>query len=142
MMLPPPTLPYEEGDPVPPGYDVHTRANRAMLITGGVLFGAPYLVSSLIAATVLSADSSDGGDLAPLFIPCVGPFVTIGTARAEGAATFWLAVDGLTQTAGVVTFIVGMVRKEKYLMRNPYPAASAIPEVKVGLGSTSLKWHF
>ncbi len=142
MALPPPTLNYEEGDPIPPGYEVRTRANRAMLITGGVLFGAPYLVSSLIAATIVSADSRSGGDFAPLFIPAIGPFITIGTSSAEGAGTFWLVLDGLTQAAGITTFIVGLTRKDHYLLRTTYPTASIKPEVLVGPASASLKWHF
>src|SRR5262249_22310473 len=118
-VLPPATMPYEEGEPIPQGYSVKSRANRSLVIAGAITFGAPYIVSALVAATVISADSSSGSDLAPLLIPCVGPFVTIATARAEGAGTFWLVLDGVAQTGGVVMFIAGMVAQEKYLQRAP-----------------------
>jgi hypothetical protein len=146
-MMPPLTLPYEDGDPIPQGYTVKTRASRPLVIAGSITFGAPYVVSALVAATVLSADDRSGPELAPLLIPCVGPFVTIGTAAAEGAGTFWLVLDGLTQTGGVVMFIAGMVSEEKFLRRTAVPppqqpTALLRPEVLVGLGSTHLKWRF
>jgi hypothetical protein len=115
------------------------------VIAGSITFGAPYVVSALAAATILSAGGSDGGEFAPLLIPCVGPFVTIATARAEGAGTFWLVLDGLTQTGGVVMFIAGLISEEKFLRRAPYPSTPTAlfkPEVLVGAGSTSLKWRF
>ena len=140
-MIPVLTLPYEEGDPIPQGFKVRSRANRALIIAGSITFGAPYLISALVAATIVSADSNDGGKFAPLFAPVVGPFITIGTAHAEGAATFWLIFDGLAQAGGVAMFIAGMTMEEKYLQRTPVQA-SIKPEVLVNPGGMTLKWTF
>jgi hypothetical protein len=143
-VLPPATLPYEEGESVPPGYTLKTRAVRSMVIAGSVTFGATYLVSLLTSATILAADSNDGKQLAPMFAPIVGPFITIGTARAEGAGTLWLVLDGLAQTAGAVMLIYGLAAEEKYLQRNPMGTADLVlrPDVLVGPGSASLRWKF
>lgn len=141
-VLPPATLPYEEGESVPPGYQLKTRAVRSMVIAGSVTFGATYLVSLLTASTVLAADSDDGKELAPLFAPVVGPFIAIGTAKAEGAGTLWLVLDGLAQTAGAVMLIYGLAADEKYLQRMPQGTALFKPEVFVGPKSASLRWKF
>lgn len=145
-MLPPSTLPYEEGDPIPPGYQVKTRAVRSLVIAGAITFGAPYLVSLLTGATVLAADSGDGVKTAPLFIPIAGPFVTVGTARAEGAETFWLILDGLAQTGGAVMLIYGLAADEKILKRipvnQPQATGSSIPAVLIGPRSAAVQWAF
>lgn len=138
--LPPATLPYEDGDPVPPGYEIKTRAVRSMLIAGATTFGAPYLVSLISAAVIFASDSS-GSQIAPLFAPIVGPFITIGTSRAGGPATFWLVVDGLAQTGGAIMFIYGLAAKEKFLKRTPFESSS-VPEVILGPSSGALRWTF
>jgi hypothetical protein len=145
-VLPPATLPYEEGESVPQGYQVKTRPVRSLVIAGAVTFGSTYLVSLLTAATVLAASSgsSDAKDLAPLFAPVVGPFITIGTTHANGAGTLWLVLDGLAQTGGAVMLIYGLAAEEKFLQRSPQTALEVLthPAVMVGPGSTSLKWKF
>jgi hypothetical protein len=141
-ILPPAKLPYEDGDPVPPGYQVKTRAMRSMVIAGAVTLGVPYLVSLLTASTVLADDSRQGGRIAALYAPIVGPFITVGTSRAEGAETFWLVLDGVAQTGGAVMLIYGLAAKEKYLQRETTPSASLAPEVILGPRAAALKWIF
>jgi len=145
-VLPPATLPYEEGESVPLGYQVKTRPVRALVIAGSVTFGVTYLLSLLTAATVLAAnpDSSGSKSLTPLFAPVVGPFITIGTVKADGAGSLWLVLDGLAQTAGAVMLIYSLAAEEKYLHRAPQTAAELLshPMVLVGPGSTSLRWKF
>ena len=139
-MIPVLTLPYEEGDPIPQGFAVKSRANRSLIIAGSITFGAPYLISVLAAATVVSANNN-GSEFAPLFVPVIGPFITIGTAQAEGAGTFWLIFDGLAQAGGAAMFIAGLTMEEKYLQRTA-PHASLKPEVLVNPGGMKLKWTF
>ena len=140
-MMPVLTLPYEDGDPIPQGFNVRSRANRSLIIAGSITFGAPYIISALIAATVVSADSTNGSQYAPLFAPVVGPFITIGTSHSEGAGTFWLAFDGLAEAGGVAMFIAGLTMEEKYLQRTPIHA-SLKPEVIPNPGGMKLKWTF
>ena len=139
-MMPVLTLPYEDGDPIPQGFSVRSRADKSLLIAGSITFGAPYLISALVAATTLSANADGGGEFAPLFVPVIGPFIAIGTAHAEGAGTFWLVFDGLAQAGGVTMFIAGLVLEDKYLQRTPQ--ASFKPEVLVNPGGMNLKWRF
>ncbi len=135
------TLPYENDESIPPGFAVRSRANRPLVVAGAITFGVPYVFSALIASVLVSFDSRNAGDGAPLFIPVVGPFITIGTLNAEGAATFWLVVDGLTQVGGAAMFVAGLTMREKYLQRTA-TQASLEPEVIVGPGGMKLKWTF
>jgi hypothetical protein len=141
-MLPPATLPYEEGEVVPRGYDLKKRPVRSMVIAGAVTFGSTYVVSLLTSATILAADSHSGKPLAPLFVPIAGPFITIGTAKSDGAGTLWLVLDGVAQTAGAVMLIYGLVAEEKYLQRQPMTFAEQLkkPELLVGPTSMGLRW--
>jgi hypothetical protein len=155
LPLPLPVL-YDDGDPIPPGYTVQRRSDRARLVVGSILFVIPYVLSALVAGTAVNAtsaptatnpDTPTGTQFAPLFIPCVGPFVTIGTTHtSDERMTVVYVLDGLLQTGGVVIFVSGLAFGEKFLQRTsqspPKPTEPLHPEVLVGLGSTSLKWRF
>lgn len=138
-LAPPLTLPYDEGQTVPNGYQIKSRAVRSLVVAGSVTFGSTYLVSLLTASTVLAGSPSDGKQLTPLFAPVVGPFIAVGTAHSSGAGTLLLVLDGLAQTGGAAMLIVGLAAEEKYLQRS---AAARLPEVRVGPGSASLRWSF
>jgi hypothetical protein len=138
--LTPPTLPYDETRPIPPNYKLDERSNKPLVVTGFSLFALAYGISLGVSTIVLSVDSRDGEELAPLLIPVVGPFITMATFD-EGAAT--LALNGITQTAGLICILVGSFATEKVLVRiDPPAAAMTAPEVLVGPGSASLRWRF
>jgi hypothetical protein len=136
--LPPARLKWQEGDPIPPGYAPKHRANVGLLVTGAVLFGVSYLPSLGIAA---SSDENDDEYL-PLAIPVAGPFVTIATADSEGAGTFWLAMDGVTQATGLTLFIASFVAKTSYLRRISEAPTSPGANLAVGPGSLGVRGAF
>lgn len=137
VMLGRKTLAYDDGDPVPPGYQVATRSVRGLLIPGLVIFGAPY-IGSVIAATA-TAEEEEG--LLPLLIPIGGPFVTISSADTEGGGTFWLIVNGTTQTIGAALLLAGIIAEESYLLRSDLAAGPA-PRVSLGPGGGALTWTY
>jgi hypothetical protein len=146
-LAPPTTLPFEDGQTVPYGYTLETRRVHSMIIAGAVTFSSTYVTSIIAAMSVLSGGSSNGSQLDPLFVPVFGPFITIGTAQARGAATVWLALDGLAQTGGLTMFVYGLVAREKYLQRKSHEASGALdvlarPEVVVGARAAGLRWAF
>ena len=112
----PATIPYEEGDAIPPGYTVDSRIRRGLVIGGAVTFGVPWFLSAMIASIGDSVSRESG--LWPLYIPALGPFIAMGTLDAEGAGTFWLALDGLAQSGGIAMLIAGIVAQEKRLVRS------------------------
>lgn len=118
-------MPFEEGQPIPPGYRVETRARKGLIVGGAVTFGVLYLLSAFTAS--VAVDSGDSEEFGPLFIPVAGPFVAIGTTGAEGVGTFTLVLDGVGQAGGVAMFIAGMVTEEKFLLRNDQAKISVTP---------------
>jgi hypothetical protein len=86
------------------------------LIGGMVSAGALY-VGSTISAYILTF----GGEsqFAPLFVPGLGPFITIGTADAEDTAAFFLAVNGLGQLTGITLACLSAVVRDTWLQRIP-----------------------
>ena len=145
MAYGPKKLPYDEGDPVPPGYHVDTSVRKGLVIGGAATFGAIYLVTALTAGLIQSVSSSvDGGDaeeVTPLYIPVAGPFVAMATLDATGGGIVALALLGVGQAAGVGMFITGFAAQESVLMRNDVGAAQK-PRIRlsptVGKGDPGL----
>ncbi|MEJ7729317.1 MAG: hypothetical protein WKG00_08880 [Polyangiaceae bacterium] len=138
---PPRTLPYDEGQAIPPGYHVEERARRGLVIAGTVTFGSAYLISILGASSAVASDDSSSDDFAPLFIPVAGPFITLGTADgADGAAPIFI-LDGIAQVGGLALLIAGLAAQESLLVRNPDVATGVVPEVGLGPRSTAT-WRF
>ena len=116
---------WHEGEPIPPGYHPATRARSGLIAGGLAMFGAPYLISVLVAAVGQDASVSCGSfstsscdnKAAPLFIPVVGPFITMGNTDSATADVF-LIVDGLLQATGIGLFIYGVAVPKTVLVRN------------------------
>jgi hypothetical protein len=105
------------GGPIPPGATLETQRPTGLLVAGGIGFGAMYLTSVLNAALgtgFVSCSTGSGCDY--LYIPVVGPFVTMGSGRFTGGDMFFLGLDGVVQTAGVAIFVIGMVRARQVLV--------------------------
>lgn len=146
----PKTIEYEEGDPIPPGYQFETRADKALAIGGLTTFGTAYAISLVIGSAVLMSDDDDEG-YAALLVPIAGPYIAINTLDAEGAGVFWLMVNGVMQTAGVAMLAAGLAAEDVYLKRQDVAAAGAKPSwtsaalrptVMVGPGAATLRWRF
>jgi len=83
------------------------RPDRTLLMSGLVLFGAPYIASVGIAAT--SPRTSDGN----LAVPLIGPWLDLGGRRgcqgpgcgAETGYEVLLAVNGILQTVGALEIV-------------------------------------
>lgn len=135
-VLGPKYMDYEDGDPVPAGYHVETKIRKGLFIGGVVTFGALYFVTALTAATIDSANTNID-DYKPLYIPAVGPFITVGTAGSRGVGTFILVVDGVAQSAGLAMAIAGLAAQQTQLVRNDIGKMHVVPLVSptvAGLG--------
>jgi hypothetical protein len=117
---------WQPGEPIPPGYHPSTRARTGMIAGGLAMFGAPYLISVLVAAAgqdissagcSISSSNSCTNGAAPLYIPVIGPFIEMGNTDSATADVF-LIVDGLLQAAGVAMFIYGVAVPKTVLVRN------------------------
>jgi hypothetical protein len=112
----PKKLAWEPGEAIPFGYEEREGPSLRLLVGGLSSAGALYVGSS-IAAYILTF----GGEtqFAPLFIPGLGPFITIGTADAEDTGSFLLAVNGLGQVAGITIACLSAVVRDTWLQRIP-----------------------
>ena len=130
----PETLPYQEGDEIPPGYARDSRIRTGLVVSGGVTFTVAWLVSIFVAAGIgtQEVETSTGleesrGNRA-LYAPIVGPFIAIGTLHDPGAAgIFTLVVDGVTQNAGVAMIFAGLFAREQLLVRQQKKRVELVP---------------
>ena len=131
---------WNEGEPIPPGYHPSSRVRGGLIGGGAGLFGAVYLLFGLLPAAIGSDVCDVGGcknTLWPLYLPVVGPFITIGTVHNPGATGgIFLALDGLAQAGGVAMIIIGAIGRT-VLVRNDLGEAPNNPlEFKVGKNMT------
>jgi hypothetical protein len=159
---PPPAAPqgpyviedWEEGDPIPDGYQPESRIRKGLVIGGAVTLGALWVLTIVIAAAGQSIEATDDelttavggdpeadgrteGDWAVLYIPVAGPFVGIATLDASGGGLAILIIDGVAQTGGLAMLIAGLAAQETRLVRIGGAEITVTPEVgpnQTGLG--------
>jgi hypothetical protein len=132
---------WQEGEPIPPGYHPQTRVRAGLVAGGATMFAVPYLISLIIAAAgtdICDASySSCTNGAAPLYIPVIGPFVTMGNTNSATADVF-LAIDGLLQAGGVAMFIAGLALPKTVLVRNDLGKVHVMPTPMVGSNMAGL----
>jgi len=111
---------YEDGQPVPPGYQLEQRMWGGMVIPGGVLFGVFYSIGALIAA-----GSNPPRDAGWLVAPVIGPWVMLASTT-DGAGRFFLTSDGIVQAASVALLVVGF-HGRKVLVRSDLASLTVTP---------------
>jgi hypothetical protein len=119
----PEELDYDEGDPIPAGYEQDTKIRKGLVIAGAVTFGTTWLFSVAGASILISArENCSGcfyseGEAAVLYIPVFGPPIAIATLGADTAGATVLIVDGIAQAGGLTMLIVGLAARKNYLRR-------------------------
>lgn len=129
----PPILPYRDGFPVPPGYEVVKRPATGLLAGGLVGFGIAYAGGVAFAAA--NGFKNGSGWLAA---PVVGPWGAIGARNYETCRTrtvaeakacvrnavkevqviTFFAVDGVGQLAGALVTLAGALSSKEELVRS------------------------
>lgn len=100
------------------------------------MLGSGYVPSFIGAVTAVSNGDTE---LAPLFVPVAGPFITLGTLDFGGdfgglafiIVGVPLVLDGLLQTAGAITLIAGIASPKKVLVLGPPAAQDTTPHIGV-----------
>lgn len=133
----PKVLPWREGEPVPPGYHPETRVRKGLVISGAIVFGTVYLFTAIGGADAVYRGSPG---YAALFVPCVGPFLTLATTRQDDLETMALVLDGLVQITGAALLLPGLFVPRSVLVRDdvskPFvlPAPMSFGPSSAGLG--------
>jgi len=114
---------WRDGDPIPYGYHRGERTRVGMVITGSLLFGIPYLYSTLLAS---GSHDSGHDDYAALLFPVFGPFIQMSkTDSMLGREA--LAIDGVLQATGAFLFIYGLAVPRAVLVRNDLASLTVAP---------------
>ena len=113
-------LPYTPGGMPPPGYHLEETPRKALIVTGALTFGVPYLISLMIGGA--STSEADRW----LMVPVVGPVgsLTYGMrgcdretdpSRCTGNMLILvgLSFDLAAQMAGAILFTMGFVFPKK-----------------------------
>jgi hypothetical protein len=110
---------WQEGDPVPPGYHPVQRMRKGAVIAGAVTFGVLYFISVLVAAVGTDAANANhsNNDVAGLYAPVVGPFITMARSSLAIADVF-LVLDGAGQAAGAILLVYGLTSPQTVLVRD------------------------
>jgi hypothetical protein len=125
---------------VPAGYHVEKQTRRGLVIVGASVFGGTYFTTVLFAATASVALHGTMDQLAPFFVPIVGPFMSISSMDPASNQILW-AADGVAQVAGLTMAIVGLTVPRTVLVRNPSGTAEVsvsplISARSLGIGGT------
>jgi hypothetical protein len=109
-------MPYEEGDPIPPGYRLESRVRRGAVIAGTILFATTYGVN-LLAASI--ADGNEDEELW-LYVPGVGTWPLVGDCSDSGGnddGCEFLVLHSLAHTLGLGLLIYGVAAQRNVLVR-------------------------
>ena len=132
-----------DGAGPPPGYTLGSEPRAGLWVTGVGLFGGAYLISVLAGGTAVSEGDNDA---APMFIPVIGPWVTVRTTDADAGLRSALVIDGITQLAGVALFISGMAAQRDVFVRADVAKHEAVkpsmPKVGIGPGNVAVRGDF
>jgi hypothetical protein len=141
-------LEYQEGQPIPPGYQLRPAVRKSMVVTGLALFGGLWAASTVLGASLDSSSSRTCAfgpsgpvscktdDYRPMYIPLAGPFITIATAHADSSGGLALGVIGVGQVVGAGLLIAGLANPTKKLVRDDVVAMTR-PTVRPVVGPMS-----
>lgn len=106
---------YDPEKGIPPGYKLAEKRRTSLAIAGASIFGGLWIASAIAGGFIEDSGRWNGQHGWPMYIPVLGPFITIDSARASTAGATPLVFDGIGQAAGVAMFIIGMASSEKVL---------------------------
>jgi hypothetical protein len=156
----PPILPYRDGYPVPPGYEIVKRPATGLLAGGLVGLGIAY-AGGVVFAAVNGFENGTGW----LAVPIVGPWGAIGGRNYETCRTrtvaeakacvrnavkevqviTFFAVDGIGQLAGGLVTLAGLVSSKEELVRSDLVEkvqVSVLPPVRGNPWTVSVSGQF
>jgi hypothetical protein len=115
----------------PRGYHLEENPRKGLVVSGAVVLGTTYFLSAMIGI------SSGNKDDRWLMLPIFGPFFDIAARNEHGCGTgstastaacevfdpvikFYLAFDGIAQTAGAVLLATGFIFPKKEFVSDTY----------------------
>jgi hypothetical protein len=133
---PPVVYGWDPDRPAPDGYRLVSTPNGRLIGVGIGLFSAGYVTAVVSAAVAAKVEEDDAAedldgiqpeDWSMLYIPVAGPFITITTVDASPSGMGLLIADGLVQTGGILSFVLGLVDREHKILRVDRPDVGVLP---------------
>lgn len=98
----------------------------AMATTGGVTFGLTWIASGILSVVTMDMNAGFGGggklfdgySTWPMWLPVVGPFVTMGTTADKSVPWFFVVPAALGQCTGFALLVAGLASTESDLEPN------------------------
>lgn len=138
----PEELPYDMGQPVPPGYRIEIRTRTGLVAAGAAVAAGAYGAGAYFGYGLRDDPSiypRHASDIA--FVPVIGAFA-FATHNPGGLAWAWVA-SGAAQLGGLVAVVVGLTNKSRVLVRSgAAPESEASARVLVGPGGAALRLAF
>ncbi|HZO12461.1 MAG TPA: hypothetical protein VFB62_04360, partial [Polyangiaceae bacterium] len=127
------------------GYRLQESPRIGLVVSGAVLLSALWITSASAAVALDRQDDGTGDPnfddkYWPMFIPVVGPFVTIKTADSSGTGAAILGLDGAAQAVGLGMFIAGFAAPKRELV--PKRTVRVTPTVSPKLAGLSASGTF
>jgi len=131
----PHAVPYE-GGAIPQNAYIDKRPNMAFIGTGIGLFSASYLGALIYGLSTCSAQEACRQGSGFLYIPIVGPFITMATAPTTGGAAL-AGFDGGVQVLGAALAITGFLAPKKFVVWQSKTASVSVMPTTVGAGASA-----
>jgi hypothetical protein len=141
-----PVIPdWDPDSPPPDGYVMRSGPHAGLLAGGATLSSIGWVTSAVFGGILaqveedrgLDGDGVEAEDWFPMFIPVVGPFITIQSVDADPLGAVPLLIDGIVQLGGFAMLLSGSL-VSKHRLVPQYQQA----EVEIGPGRVSLKGAF
>jgi hypothetical protein len=131
----PHAVPYQ-GGVIPQNAYIEHRPNLPFIGTGVGLFGASYLGALIYALNTCSAQEACRQGSGFLYIPIVGPFLTMATSLTTGGSAL-SGFDGGVQVLGAALAITGFIAQKKFVVWQGKSASVAVMPTPVGAGASA-----
>jgi len=131
----PHAVPYE-GGAIPENAYLERRPNLAFIGTGAGLFGASYLGALIYGLSTCSAQEACRQGSGFLYIPIVGPFITMATAPTTGGSAL-AGFDGGVQLLGAALMVTGFIAQKKFVVWQSKHASMTITPAPIGAGASA-----
>lgn len=129
----------------PPGTEIQSerRPRYGFVWAGLAVFGAFYLPAAFAGAVQGDNCKSRGCTSPgwPLYIPVAGPFLKTSTAPTE-IERFGLVFTGLSQTAGILFIVGGLLSRQTSYFYTPKAAVAVAPMLSPGTTGAMVAGRF
>jgi hypothetical protein len=107
------------------GYERGRKARTGLAISGAVLFGATYMMTTWVGSQGADVERDEAGLLT--FIPVVGPIAWAATPGGSNTTNYLLGMSAVAQGSGIAMLAMGIHGKDGWVRRGVLVAPAMMP---------------